>query len=255
MELGLKDKVVIITGGGSNIGRGITHAFAREGSSIVIAEVNEKWGERVADEARRFGARDVLAVKTDVTSTEQVEEMVSKALGSFKEIDVLVNNVGAGTYLSLVEKSREAIAKELDLNLGSVINCTRAVLPYMVARKSGNVVNITSQAGRQGYAGLNIYSSAKAGVIGLTQALARELGGCGIRLNCVAPGRVPPADPEDRQRGETLEESLRDVEQRACIKRLGKPNDIANAVVFLASDAAGYITGQTLNVCGGLTFH
>jgi len=255
MELGLKDKVVIITGAGSNIGRGIAHAFAREGSNILIAEINEKWGERVAEEARKLGARNVVMVKTDVTSAEQVEAMVSKALESFKVIDVLVNNVGAGTYLSLVEKSREDIAKELDLNLGSVISCIRAVLPHMIARKSGSVVNIASQAGRQGYAGLNIYSSAKAGVIGLTQALARELGECGIRLNCIAPGRVPPTGPEDRQRDETNEEALKDVQQRACLKRLGTPKDIANVVVFLSSDAAGYITGQTLNVCGGLTFH
>ncbi|MFC1926329.1 SDR family NAD(P)-dependent oxidoreductase [Chloroflexota bacterium] len=267
MELGLKGKVAIVTGGGSNIGRGIVLAFAREGSNIVIAEIDEPQAEKVAGEARDLGAEGVLVVGADVTRLDQIEQMVSKTLDRFKAIDVLVNNVAMADWETFVEKPRETGAREVDLALWSVINCTHSVLSHMIDRKTGSIVNISSHCGRQGYAGLSYYSAAKAGVIGFTQAIAREAGEYGIRLNCIAPGRIPPTRSEEigkysktrwsneEEARKYLEESLKDLEQRACIKRLGTAEDIANAVVFLTSDAAGYITGQTLNVCGGLTFH
>ncbi|MFC2059254.1 SDR family NAD(P)-dependent oxidoreductase, partial [Chloroflexota bacterium] len=254
----LEGRSVIVTGGGSNIGKGIVLAFAKEGSKVVIAEIDQDRAEKVAEEACSIGAKSIAVLRADVTNPDHVKAMVSYTIDKFGTIDVLVNNVGAGSNQPFSERSRENISQELDINLWSVINCIRAVLTHMVNRETGSIVNIVSHAGRQGYAGLNIYSTAKAGIIGLTQALAREVGPHGIRLNCVAPGRIPPSASDNRpERGSAanLESALRDIEKRACIKRLGSPADITNATVFLASSASGYITGQTLSVCGGLTFH
>ena len=149
MNLELKGKTVIVTGGGWNIGRGITLAFAKEGSNVVIAEMDQSRGEKVVEDAQRLGAKSVILIKTDVTKPDQVERLVTETLGNFKTIDVLVNNAGAGSWGSFVEKPRETVAQELDLNLWSFIHCLRAVLPHMIVRKSGSIVNIASGAGRQ----------------------------------------------------------------------------------------------------------
>ena len=262
MELGLSGKTVIITGGGSNIGRSIVHAFADEGSNIVIAELDPAQGQRVAQEveARRTGSR-VLVVATDVTQHESVNSMVETATAEFGGVDVLINNAGWTIDRLFLEKPREEWEREVQVNLWGAINCIHAVLPGMVNRQGGSIVCLSSDAGRMGEDREAVYSACKAGVIALSKSIARETGRYGLRLNCVCPGLVVP--PEEESISETsMWHEMRQVftpeaRERAVraypLRRMAEPREIANAVVFLASDAAGFITGQTLSVSGGYT--
>lgn len=263
MDLGLEGKTVIVTGGGSNIGRGIVLGFAREGANVVNAEIETDQGQKVVDEANRLGAKAVL-IKTDVTDWESVQAMVKETLRAFGKIDVLVNNAG-GTPRNrpFVEKPREEWDKEINLNYWSVINCVRAVIDHMMERKQGKIVNISSGSGQTGLAAIHlaVYGGAKAGVIGLSRALAWEFGRYGININTVAPGWIVPASPDDvgqnsfwNQWGydvytpEVLQKSLK----HWPIQRLGRPEDIADTVLFLASERASFLTGQTISVSGGV---
>ncbi len=268
MDLGLAGKTVIVTGGGSNIGRGIVLAFAREGSNIVNAEVDEKQGQRVVDEANALGSQAIL-VKTDVTDWDSVQVMVNKALERFGRIDVLVNNVGRTWRRLFIDKPREESEREININYWSVINCIKAVADHMIERKYGKIVSIGSAASQSGIAGRDtaVYAGTKGAVISLSKALAWELGRYGININVVCPGWIVPESSEEVGVGSWWSEwgfdaystSPRSSEtlQRATrywpIRRLGSPEDIANTVVFLASDCASYLTGQTISVSGGLT--
>ena len=263
MDLGLEGKTVIVTGGGSNIGRGIVLAFAMEGSNIVNAEIDEKQGQKTVDEANTLGGQTML-IKTDVTNWDSVEAMVKKTLDSFGKIDVLVNNVGGARPQLFVEKPREEWEREISLNYWSVINCIRAVVDHMIERQYGKIVNISSVSGQTGLAGrtLAVYGGTKGAVISLSKALAWELGRYGININVVCPGWTLPESPEHagersswREFGldfHTPEKLQGDMKYRP-IRRLGNPQDIANTVVFLASDCASYLTGQTVSASGGLT--
>ncbi len=263
MELNLGGKSVIVTGGGSNIGRAIALAFAREGSHVTIAEIEEGQGAKVADEATRAGAASATAVRTDVTKWDSVQAMVKDVEARRGRVDVLVNNVGWTMDRLFVEKTREEWEKEIQLNLWGMINCTRAVLDGMIARKGGAVVSLGSDAGRMGEFREGVYAACKAGVIALSKTLAREVGRHGIRLNVVCPGMTIPASDEeisgrsmwaaDVNRQWRTEEMQARIAKAYPLRRVGKPEDVAGAVVFLASDAAGFITGQTLSVSGGYT--
>ena len=262
MELGLSGKTVVVTGGGSNIGRSIVHAFADEGSNIVIAELDPTQGQRVAQEveARGTGSR-VAVVTTDVTNHDSVNSMVETATAEFGGVDVLVNNAGWTIDRLFLEKPREEWEREVQVNLWGAINCIHAVLPGMVERQGGSIVCLSSDAGRMGEYREAVYSACKAGVIALSKSIARETGRYGLRLNCVCPGLVVP--PEEESISETsMWHEMRQVftpeaRERAVraypLRRMAEPREIANAVVFLASDAAGFITGQTLSVSGGYT--
>jgi len=262
MELGLKGKNVIVTGGGSNIGRAIVHGFAAEGANIAIAELVPAQGEKVAAEvaAMHTGSR-VKPIACDVTDSAQVESMVHQAITEFGGVDVLVNNVGWTIDRLFLQKSREEWEREVRVNLWSAINCIHAVLPHMVDRQSGAIVSISSDAGRMGEYREAVYSACKAGIIALSKAIARETGRYGLRINVVCPGLVvPPAEesisPEsmwNQMRDVFTEEVLERVKRNYILRRLGKASEVANAVVFLASDAASFITGQTLSVSGGYT--
>lgn len=262
MELGLKGKNVIVTGGGSNIGRAIVHAFAAEGSNITIAELVPSQGEKVAAEVADMntGSR-VKVIPTDVTDHQQVDSMVAQTIAAFGTMDVLVNNVGWTVDRLFLQKPREEWEKEVRVNLWSPINCIHAVLPHMIEQQSGSIISISSDAGRMGEFREAVYSACKAGVIALTKAIARETGRYGLRLNVVCPGLiVPPAEepisPEsmwNQMRDIFTDEVLERVKRGYILRRLGKASEIANAVVFLASDAASFITGQTLSVSGGYT--
>lgn len=262
MELGLAGKTVIVTGGGSNIGRSIVHAFADEGSNIVIAELDPAQGQRVADEveAKGMGGR-AMVVATDVTSHESVEAMVETATAEFAGVDVLVNNAGWTIDRLFLEKPREEWEREVQVNLWGAINCIHAVLPGMVEREGGSIVCLSSDAGRMGEYREAVYSACKAGVIALSKSIARETGRYGLRLNCVCPGLVVPPEEESISESSMWHEmrqvftpEARDRAVRAYpLRRMADPREIANAVVFLASDAAGFITGQTLSVSGGYT--
>jgi len=265
METGLAGKSVIVTGGGSNVGRGIVLAFAKEGSKIAIADIDEPQGQKVCSKAIELGARAALTIKTDVTSQAEVGRMVRRVLEKFARIDVLVNNVGWHGDGSFIEQVADLDEKQINLNLRSTIYCTRAVLPHMIEQGSGRVVNIGSESGRAGDPERTVYSACKGAVISLTKALARDVGCYGITVNCVSPHAIIPDDPEEgigqvsqfyssdgniSQRLASSEIQSK-ITRGHALKRVGRPADVGAAVVFLASEVAGYITGQTLSVNGG----
>jgi 2-hydroxycyclohexanecarboxyl-CoA dehydrogenase len=263
MELNLGDKSVVVTGGGSNIGRAISLAFAREHAHLTIAEIDPEQGRKAAAEVARQGAASAQVIETDVTKPESVRAMVKAVEARHGRVDVLVNNVGWTYDRLFMEKTREEWEKEVQLNLWGMINCTRAVLDGMIARKAGAIVSIGSDAGRMGEFREAVYGACKAGVIALTKSLAREVGRHGIRLNVVCPGMTIPASDEDigalsmwaqdANRAFATPEMKARIAKVYPLRRVGTPEDVAPAVVFLASDAAGFITGQTLSVSGGYT--
>jgi len=261
MDLGLSGKTVIITGGSSNIGRGILLAFARQGSNIVNADIDESQGRKVVEHANALGASAVY-VKADVTVWDSANSMVEAALQRFGKIDVLVNNVGMARHQGpFAEKPREECELEVRLNFWSVLNCTRAVCDHMIERNYGKIVNIGSGAGLVGAANAAIYSASKAAVIALSKALSKELGRYGININVVCPGWIVPQSLDDvgemsfwsRGRDAYPDDVLRKIVKATPIGRLGNAQDIGHISVFLASDCASYITGQSISVDGGLT--
>jgi 2-hydroxycyclohexanecarboxyl-CoA dehydrogenase len=263
MNLNLAGKSVIVTGGGSNIGRAISLAFAREGVHLTIAEIDEGQGKKTAAEAEKQGAVSAVVVRTDITKPADVQAMVRGVEERRGAVDVLVNNVGWTVDRLFMEKERAEWEKEIQLNLWGMINCTRAVLDGMVARKAGAVVSMGSDAGRMGEFREGVYAACKAGVIALTKTLAREVGRHGIRLNVVCPGMtIPDSDDEigglsmwasETNRAFSTPEMRARIAKAYPLRRIGRPEDVANAVVFLASDASSFITGQTLSVSGGYT--
>ena len=264
MDLGLEGKTVIVTGGGSNIGRGIVLAFAREGSNVVNAEIDEKQGQKVVDEANSLGGQAIL-IKTDATNWDSVQAMVKKTLERFGRIDVLVNNVGGATGAGLfVEKPRGECEKDVSLNFWSVVNCIKAVAGHMIERRCGKIVNIGSVSAQSGLAGSNVslYGGAKGAVISLSKALAWELGGYGITINVVCPGMTLPETLENvgeesvwkKWAWDVYTPEMREMAAKSLpLQRLGSSQDVANMVVFLASDCSSYVTGQTISVSGGQT--
>ncbi len=263
MELGLAGKSVVVTGGGSNIGRAISLGFAAEKVRLTIADVNLPSAQKVAATAQEQGAQATLAVRTDVTDVDSVAAMVRAVEERHGTIDVLVNNVGWTNDALFVDKKRSEWEKEIQLNLWSMINCTRTVLDGMIARRSGVIVSIGSDAGRMGEYREAVYGGCKAGVIAITKSLAREVGRHGVRLNVVCPGTtMPTSDEETNENSIWRQEGLKawnTEEMRAKIgkayplRRVGRGKDISGAVVFMASSAASFITGQTLSVSGGYT--
>lgn len=266
MELGLKGKTVIVTGGGSNIGRAVLLAFAKEGVNLVCAEIDEKQGQKSVDLANglKAGGKTIL-VKTDVTKLDSVKAMVDKTVSEFGKVDVLSNVVGWTFDRLFIEKPREEWEKEINLNIWSVINCTRVVVDHMIQQKSGAIVNMGSDAGRIGEFREVVYGGCKGAVIAMTKALARELGRYNIRVNVVCPGMTIPEStdeagdlsmfgPSGFGRGIFDNPEMKQKLAMAYpLRRLCKAEEVANAVVFLASDGASFITGQTLSVSGGYT--
>jgi 2-hydroxycyclohexanecarboxyl-CoA dehydrogenase len=255
MELGLRDSAVVVTGGASNIGRAIVHGFAGEGARVMVADIDRARAERTAAEAP--GQVEVMV--TDVTSWESTRAMAAGALERLGAIDVLVNCAGWTVDRLFVEKPREEWEKEIAIDMWGFINCTRAVLDHMIERQRGRIVSISSDAGRVGEWREAVYSGAKAGVIAMSKAIAREVGRHGITLNVVCPGFVPGGRETSGQgsmwtgdQGALFTpEVLEKVARSYPLRRLGTPEDIAPAVLFLASGGASYITGQTLSVNGG----
>jgi 2-hydroxycyclohexanecarboxyl-CoA dehydrogenase len=262
MELGLAGKTVIVTGGGSNIGRAITFAFAKEKCNVVIADIDEEQGKKVANEASALGGK-AIDIKTDVTSWGSVQAMVKKTIEQFGKIDVLVNNAGFVSNKLFLKKPVEEYDKELKINYLGVIYCTRAVLDYFVEKKAGKIVNIASDSGRVGEPREAVYSGTKGAVIAFSKAIAKEMGRFGINVNTVCPGATVPEKPgtagkESMWAGDVTVEMIPPETKEKIISqyplgRMGKPEDMANAAIFLASDAAAFITGQTLSVSGGFS--
>jgi len=224
--------------------------LAREGCDIVAADQDFEGVKQTVAEIEALG-RKAMAVKADVSSSAEVNDMVRAALARFGKIDILVNNAGVGsTPKPFIEKTEADWDKDINVNLRGVLNCTKAVLGQMLARKSGKIINIASGAGLTGLAGRSIYSAAKGGVIAFTKALAKEVGSSGVNVNCLTPGI---GDTNFALNTNAPPEYMRRVVDTIPMGRAAMPQDVANAVAFFASDVACYIQGQTLNVNGGLS--
>ena len=259
MDLELKGKSVVVTGGGCNIGRAIVLGFAEEGANITIGDIDEVQANKVVKLALEKGAAGVQLVKTDVTDLNQVKAMFDAAVKKFGTVDNLVNNVGWDQMMFFTKTTPEFWQKVIQINYLSVLNCTRMALDLMIPKKRGAIVSISSDASRQGEPREAVYGGVKAAVNGFTKTIARENGRDGIRCNVVCPGVTIPE--EDAEVGATSlwvnkdaffsPEQLEKVAKALPLRKVGRARDIANAVLFLSSSRAGHITGQTLSVSGG----
>lgn len=245
----LKDKTAIVTGAGSGIGCATAKIFSREGASVVVADLDFAAAARVAGEIDSAGG-DALAVKVDVTEKGSVEELINAVLEKYGRIDILVNNAGWDKVELFLESTEDTCNKVIAVNLTGTINCCRAALPTMISQKYGKIVCISSDAGRVGSSGEAVYSAAKGGIIAFSKTLAREMARNNINVNCVAPG--PTDTPLFAAVAAGNPKIAEGLTRSIPLRRLGRPEDIAYAVLFLASDEAAYITGQTLSVNGGL---
>lgn len=257
MDLELQDRRVIVTGGASNIGRTIVLGFVAEGARVLLADVDEAQARVVSQGA----PGEVLVQATDVTDWTSVQAMAAAANRAWGGVDVLVNGAGWTVDRLFLEKPRSEWEREIAVDLWGFINCTRAVLEGMVGQSYGRIVSIGSDAGRIGEWREAVYSGAKAGVIATSKAIAKEVGKHGITLNVVCPGFVP-GRPETSGAGsiwagEQGEQFTPEVLERVArsypLRRVGTPEDVVAAVLFLSSARAAYITGQTLSVSGGYT--
>lgn len=259
MDLGLKGKSVVVTGGGSNIGRAIVLAFAEEGARLTIGDVDIAQASKVAQLALKKHAAGAEVVKTDVTDFDQVKLLFQTAVDKYGTVDVLVNNVGWDQLMLFTETTPEFWQKVIQINYIGVLNCTKAALEVMVPKNSGAIISISSDASRQGEPREAVYGGAKAAINGFMKTIAKENGRFGIRCNVVCPGVTVPESSDEV--GNTsmwanadamfTPEQFEKIAKALPLRKLGRPSDIANAVVFLASSAAGHITGQVLSVSGG----
>jgi 3-oxoacyl-[acyl-carrier protein] reductase len=243
----LDDKVAIITGGAQGIGRAIAELFAKRGAHIVIADINQEKAEATAQAIAASSGRRAIAVKTNVTDGESAQAMIDRTIAEFGRIDILVNNAGTTRDNLIVRISDADWDLVLGINLKGAFNCSKAAARPMMKQRSGRIVNISSVSGLAGQAGQTNYSSSKAGLIGLTKALAREVGSRGITVNAVAPGFVPTDLTSD-----ILAKMKDEAIKMTPLGRLASVEDIAYAVGFLVSAEASFITGQVLSVDGGM---
>jgi len=253
----LNKKVAIVTGGGVGIGKAISLAFASEGAVVVVAARTQPRLETVAGEIRSRGGR-AIAIQTDVSDENQVKKMVAQTLSEYGQIDILVNNSGiAGPAINVVDIKLEDWNEVLAINLTGAMLCSREVLKSMIARQSGNIINISSAAGRGGLAIRSPYCASKWGIIGLTQTLAVEVGEYNIRVNCIAPGPVEGERIENvmKAEAEAMGLTYEAVRSRstadAALGRMVTATEIANTAVFLVSDESSGITGQVFDVNAG----
>jgi 2-hydroxycyclohexanecarboxyl-CoA dehydrogenase len=246
------NRTAIITGAGSGMGRSAALGFAREGAQVVINDIAEASLEDTAREIRAAGGR-VIAIPGDATWNECVRTVVGKALEQSGKIDILFNYVGgipAGISLKSFMQDAETVwSAVLDLNLKPTLGFTRAVLDNMIQNRYGKIINTGSGAGRTGGAGMALYATAKGGVIAFTKSIAREVAPYNINVNCVCPG--PVATPAMLKSVEGKPHMLKAYQESIPLKRLGQPEEIASTVLFLASEEASFITGQTLSIDGG----
>ncbi len=246
MDLGLKDKVAIVTGGGGGIGAQTCRTLAEEGAHVAVVDLNLENARKIADEVNSMGVK-ALPLQIDVSLTEQAEQMVQQTLSEFGKIDILNNIAGLAMPRFFKDSTKEIWEMEVNVCLYGVMNCCKAVMEPMMEQNHGKIVNVSSDSGKAGEKLMVSYSAAKAGIMGFTKSLAKELGRNWINVNAVCPGTTM-GTAMTALINEELEKKW--VKQYA-LRRLGTPEDTANTIVFLSSEAASWITGQAVSVNGG----
>lgn len=250
----MSNRVAFVTGGAQGIGRGIAASLAQAGFRVAIADMNLDVAEQTAKELSAEGG-EVIAVEVNVTSLDSVKAAVASVESDLGPIDVVVNNAGWDDFMPFIKTDEEFWDKILDINFKGQLRVIQTVVPGMIERGFGRIINIGSDAGRVGSSLEAVYSGAKGGIIAFTKTLAREVATKGITANTVCPGPTdtPALRTFTASSGEDAEKVLAGMTRAVPMKRLGTPEDIGPAVAFLASDPAGFVTGQTLSVSGGLT--
>jgi len=248
MLMGLLDgKVALVTGGTRGIGKGICQKFAEEGATLVFTYLSsEDKANAFADELRKSGV-EVMAIRSDASKLEEAESLINQVVEKYGQLDAVVNNAGITRDNLLMRMKEEDWDDVINTNLKSVFNITKAVQRTMLKQRSGSIINISSIVGVQGNAGQSNYAASKAGIIGFTKSIAKELGSRNIRCNAITPGFI------ETEMTEALDEKVvEEWRQQIPLKRGGTPEDVANAALFLASDMSTYVTGQAISVCGGM---
>ncbi len=243
----LEGKTAVITGAARGIGAAIARKYASEGANIAVTDlvVNEA-AEALIKELEGYGVK-AKAYASDASNFQQTDEIVKEIMNDFGQIDVLVNNAGITKDTLLMRMTEEQWDAVITVNLKSVFNFTKAVQTVMLKQRSGSIVNMSSVVGVSGNAGQSNYSASKAGMIGFTKSVAKEIGSRGIRCNAIAPGYI-----ETDMTAKLPEDVRKTWIQQIPLRRGGKPEDVANTAVFLASDLSSYVTGQVIHVCGGM---
>ncbi len=241
-----------VTGGAGGIGYGLCSRFAREGAKVVVSDASGKRATSVAESITATGA-DAMGIECDVSNRQHVDSMVKQTLERWGRIDVLVNNAGRQTVCLIKDMTDEIFDQAIDINLKGTFYCSRAVLSTMIEQRHGSIVNFSSIDVQGSHKGDTHYAAAKAGVEAFTRGLAKEVGKHGIRVNCVCPGSIPNEFLiRSMARVGYAENVIDEVTKRIPLGRSGTPQEVAALVLFLASDEASYITGDTVNVSGGL---
>lgn len=243
----LTGKVAIITGGANGIGLAACERFAEEGASVIMADFDDNAGKEQETVLKEKGY-DVTFIQVDVVNRESVASLVEQTLEHHGKIDVLINNAGITKDATLLKMDPADFHRVLDVNLTGVFNCTQAVAPHMISAGGGKIINTSSVSGVYGNFGQTNYAATKAAVVGMTKTWAKELGRKGINVNAVAPGFTATAMVEKMP-----EKIIKQMESVVSLQRLGKPEDIANAYLFLASAESDYVHGHVLHVDGGIT--
>ena len=243
----LEGKTAIITGGSRGIGKGIVETFAKHGANVAFTyNSSEESANAIAAAASEEGVK-VIAYKSNAANFDESQELAAKVLEDFGSIDILINNAGITKDNLLMRISEEDFDRVIEVNLKSVFNMTKAVQRTMLKQRKGSIINMSSVVGLKGNAGQTNYAASKAGILGFTKSVALELGSRNIRCNAIAPGFI-----ETEMTGKLDEATVQSWRDAIPLKRGGSPEDIANACVYLASDLSGYVTGQVLNVDGGM---